>query len=79
METLSHCRDMEARCRQSAVYDPERSWQWLANAEKWKERADEAMLTAKRSCSQPHNRAEVTVLQAHSEQHQTTLEMDDDC
>jgi hypothetical protein len=46
METLSHCRDMEARCRQSAVYDPERSWQWLANAEKWKERADAAMLTA---------------------------------
>jgi hypothetical protein len=44
METLSHCRDMEARCRQSAIYDPQRSWEWLANAEKWKERADEAML-----------------------------------
>jgi len=44
MEELLRCRNMEAMCRQSALYDPERSWAWLANAEKWKDLADKEAL-----------------------------------
>jgi len=44
MEKLLRCRNMEAMCRQSALYDPERSWAWLANAEKWKDLADKEAL-----------------------------------
>ena len=36
---------MEAMCRQSAIYDPQRGWEWLANAEKWKRLADKEALT----------------------------------
>jgi hypothetical protein len=46
MEELLRCRNMEAMCRQRAIYDPQRGWEWLANAEKWKNLADEEALTS---------------------------------
>jgi hypothetical protein len=49
MDELVRCRDMEAMCRQSAIYDPQHGWEWLANAEKWKRLADEEALTSEES------------------------------
>jgi len=46
MEELLRCRSMEAMCRQRALYDPQRGWEWLANAEKWKSLGDKEALTS---------------------------------
>lgn len=46
MDELVRCRNMEAKCRQSAIYDPQRGWEWLASAEKWKRLADKEALTS---------------------------------
>jgi len=42
---------MEAMCRQSAIYDPQRGWEWLASAEKWKRLADKEALTSEESAT----------------------------
>ena len=49
MNELLRCRAMEGLCRQRAVFFPEKSWHWLAEAEMWNQKAFE--------CS---NRSEVT-------------------
>jgi len=52
MEELTRCRNMEAMCRQSAIYDPQRGWEWLANAEKWKRLAEEVLISEENATTQ---------------------------
>jgi hypothetical protein len=33
------CRDMELLCRQRATFDIQHSWNWLGEAERWKDLA----------------------------------------
>ena len=37
MSDIADCRAMELLCRQRAKADPENSWQWLGQAERWHE------------------------------------------
>jgi len=39
MSDISECRDMELWCRQRARAEPENSWRWLGQAERWRELA----------------------------------------
>jgi hypothetical protein len=39
MSELSHCFEMAMMCRQCALEDGERRQKWLAEAEKWNQRA----------------------------------------
>jgi hypothetical protein len=36
MDDLLNCRHMELLCRQRAKVDPEHSWKWLGQAERWR-------------------------------------------
>jgi hypothetical protein len=51
MEELLRCRSMEAMCRQRALYDTQRGWEWLANAEKWKDLGDKEVLTSEENAT----------------------------
>jgi hypothetical protein len=35
MSDVSSCRAMELMCRQRAKADPEHSWKWLGQADRW--------------------------------------------
>jgi hypothetical protein len=37
MSDIADCRAMELLCRQRAKADPENSWKWLGQAERWHE------------------------------------------
>jgi hypothetical protein len=53
MEELLRCRAMESMCRQRAVFDPLRSWKYLAEAEMWKHKAlDQTAFQSDQSNSQ---------------------------
>ncbi|MEH2564079.1 hypothetical protein [Bradyrhizobium sp. AZCC 2289] len=39
MNDISECREMELRCLQRARAEPENSWKWLGQAERWRELA----------------------------------------
>jgi hypothetical protein len=43
MNELSHCVEMASMCRQCALEDEERKELWLAEAEKWNQRAGRAI------------------------------------
>jgi hypothetical protein len=43
MSELSHCVEMAMMCRQCALEDEERKEKWLAEAEKWNQRAGAAI------------------------------------
>jgi hypothetical protein len=51
MEELLRCRSLEAMCRQRALYDTQRGWEWLANAEKWKDLGDKEVLASEESAT----------------------------
>jgi hypothetical protein len=56
MDELLRCRNMEAMCRQRAMYDTQRGWEWLASAEKWKELADKEALTSEENAAATNDR-----------------------
>jgi hypothetical protein len=43
MSELANCRAMELMYLQRAKTDPERSWKWLGQAERWRELAEREM------------------------------------
>jgi hypothetical protein len=49
MIELLKCRGMEELCRQRAVFFPEESWKWLAEAEMWNQKAFERSNQAEQS------------------------------
>ena len=44
METVRRLRAMASLCRQSAAYNPDRSWKLLAEAEYWEHLASAALI-----------------------------------
>ena len=49
MSELRHCVEMAMMCRQCALEDEERKEQWLAEAEKWNQRAGVAIASSRSS------------------------------
>ena len=37
MNDISECSEMESHCLQRARAEPENSWKWLGQAERWRE------------------------------------------
>ena len=66
MEPVRRFRAMASLCRQSAAYNPDRSWKLLAEAEYWEHLASAALLEHFQDCTassndltQPHPSANV--------------------
>jgi hypothetical protein len=55
METLRRLRAMASLCRQSAAYNPDRSWKLLAEAEYWEHLASAALLEHFKECAASSN------------------------
>jgi len=51
METLRRLRARASLCRQSAAYNPDRSWKLLAEAEYWEHLANVALLEHFEDCT----------------------------
>jgi hypothetical protein len=39
LNDIAECRELELRCLQRARAEPENSWKWLGQAERWRELA----------------------------------------
>jgi len=55
METVRRLRAMASLCRQSAAYNPDRSWKLLAEAEYWEHLASAALLEHFKECAASSN------------------------
>jgi hypothetical protein len=55
METLRRLRAMASLCRQSAAYNPDRSWKLLAEAEYWEHLASAALIEHFKECAASSN------------------------
>jgi hypothetical protein len=51
METVRRLRAMASLCRQSAAYNPDRSWKLLAEAEYWEHLASATLLEHFKECA----------------------------
>jgi len=51
MENVRRLRAMASLCRQSAAFDPDRSWKLLAEAEYWEHLANAALLEHFEDCT----------------------------
>jgi hypothetical protein len=51
METVRRLRAMASLCRQSAAYNPDRSWKLLAEAEYWEHLASATLLEHFQDCT----------------------------
>ena len=51
METVRRLRAMASLCRQSAVYNPDRSWKLLAEAAYWEHLASAALVKHFKECA----------------------------
>jgi len=51
MENVRRLRAMASLCRQSAAFDPDRSWKLLAEAEYWEHLANTALLEHFEDCT----------------------------
>jgi hypothetical protein len=59
MSELSHCVEMAMMCRQCALEDEERKEQWLAEAEKWNQRASATIASSRSSDLANSNKVKV--------------------
>jgi hypothetical protein len=58
METVRRLRAMASLCRQSAAYNPDRSWKLLADAEYWEHLAAAVLSEHFKECTaDDHDRA----------------------
>ena len=55
METVRRLRAMASLCRQSAAYNPDRSWKLLAEAEYWEHLASATLLEHFKECAASSN------------------------
>jgi hypothetical protein len=59
MKKILSYRARGSLCRQQAVFHPEDSWKWLAEAERWEHLADAQIVSHFRECNTAGARSDV--------------------
>jgi hypothetical protein len=59
MRDVRSYRALGSLCRQRAVFDPDNSWKWLSEAERWEHLADAEIDARYQECNSPKRRPEI--------------------